>query len=132
MAETERMVEKTEIKHPEKKFTYGLFSAGVAVDGWLYISGQGPLDMSTGKAVPGTIEEETRLTLQHVDEILGEAGITRDHVVRCTCYLADLGDFEGFNRAYGEFFTGIRPARATVQAGLMKGIKVEIEAVAKL
>mgnify|MGYP002713280283 CR=1 FL=1 len=126
------MSENIEIRHPEKRFTYGLFSAGVIRDGWLYLSGQGPLDMVTGKAVHGTIEEETALTLKHIETILKEAGGKREDVVRCTCYLSDMGNFEGFNNAYGDFFTGIRPARTTIQAGLMKGIKVEIDAVAKV
>lgn len=126
------MIDKKEIKHPEKEFTYGLFSAGVEIDGWLYVSGQGPLDMKTGVGLVGTIEEETALTLKNLELILKNAGIDRDHVVRCTCYLSDMKYFEGFNKTYGEFFTGIRPARTTVQAGLMKGIKVEIDAVARM
>ncbi len=126
------MSENREIRHPEKRFTYGLFSAGVIRDGWLYLSGQGPLDMETGKAVHGTIEEETALTLQHIESILKEAGCKRSDVVRCTCYLSDMENFEGFNTTYGKFFTGVRPARTTIQAGLMKGIKVEIDAVARV
>jgi 2-iminobutanoate/2-iminopropanoate deaminase len=126
------MSEKREVKHPDKKFTYGLFSAGIACDGWLYISGAGPLDMTTGKLIVGTIEEETAITLGHIDKVLKEAGCTRDSVVKCTCYLSNLDHFEGFNRAYGEFFTGVRPARSTVGANLLKNIKVEIDAVAKL
>ena len=126
------MSKKQEVRHPDKAFTYGLFSAGVLIDGWLYLSGAGPLDMKTGKLVPGTIEEETALTLSHLEKVLQEAGCTPDDVVKCTCYLSDLDFFEGFNKAYGEFFTGIRPARTTVQAGLMKNIKVEIDAVAKV
>lgn len=126
------MIDKKEIKHPEKEFTHGLFSAGVLIDGWLYVSGQGPLDMKTGVGLIGTIEEETALTLKNLELILKNAGVDRDHVVRCTCYLSDMKYFEGFNRIYGEFFTGIRPARTTVQAGLMKGIKVEIDAVARV
>ncbi|MCP5529428.1 MAG: RidA family protein [Opitutaceae bacterium] len=125
-------MDKKEIKHPEKEFTHGLFSAGVLIDGWLYVSGQGPLDMKTGVGLIGTIEEETVLTLKNLELILKNAGVDRDHVVRCTCYLSDMKYFEGFNRIYGEFFTGIRPARTTVQAGLMKGIKVEIDAVARV
>ncbi len=123
---------KKEIQHPDKKFTYGLFSAGIVCDGWLYVSGQGPLDMKTGKLVEGTIQEETRRTLDHIEAILKEAGATRDNVVKCTCYLSDMEYFEGFNQAYGEFFRDVRPARTTIGAQLMKGIKVEIDAVARL
>ncbi len=126
------MINKKEITHPEKEFTYGLFSAGVLVDGWLYISGQGPLDMKTGAGQHGSMEEETALTLRSLELILKNAGLDREHVVRCTCYLSDMADFEEFNRVYGEFFTGVRPARTTVQAGLMKGIKVEIDAIARV
>ena len=126
------MVEKTALQHPEKKFTYGLFSAGLACDGWIFLSGQGPLDMETGQLVEGTIEEETLRTLGHVEAILSAAGGSRHDVVKCTCYLADLGDFPGFNAAYGEFFPEPRPARSTLGASLLKGMKVEIDVIAKL
>jgi 2-iminobutanoate/2-iminopropanoate deaminase len=123
---------KTEIKHPDKQVSTGAYSAGVLVDGWLYVSGQGPLDMKTGEVVRGTIEEETRLTLEHVGKILNEAGCTFDDVVKCTCHLADIADFGRFNGVYAGFFSGIKPARTTVQSVLAMGIKVEIDAVAKV
>jgi 2-iminobutanoate/2-iminopropanoate deaminase len=123
---------KTEIRHPDKAVSTGAYSAGVVIDGWLFISGQGPLDLKTGKVVPGTIEEETRLVLSHVGKILKEAGCTFDDVVKATCHIADIQDFDGFNRAYSEFFSGVRPARTTVQSVLWGGIKVEIDAIARV
>ena len=123
---------KVEIKHPEKSVSTGAYSAAVLVDGWLYVSGQGPLDMRTGAIVPGTIEEQTRLTLTHIGKILEAAGCSFSEVVKCTCHLSDISDFERFNGVYGEFFTGIRPARTTVQSGLGKGMRVEIDAIARL
>ena len=123
---------KTEIKHPDKKVSTGAYSAGVLIDGWLYVSGQGPLDLATGEVRRGTIEEETRLTLQHVGKVLAAAGCGFDDVVKCTCHLANIGDFDRFNAVYGAFFTGIRPARTTVQSVLCDGIKVEIDAVARV
>jgi 2-iminobutanoate/2-iminopropanoate deaminase len=123
---------KQEIHHPDKAASTGAYSAGVACDGWLYVAGQGPLDMKTGKVIPGTIEEETRLTLSHVGAILNAAGCTFDDVVKCTCHLSDIRDFERFNKTYAEFFTGIRPARTTVQSVLGGGIKVEIDAIARM
>ena len=81
---------KRAIKHPDRAASTGAYSDGVIVDGWLYISGQGPLDLATGQTVPGTIEEETRRTLSHIGKILEAAGV--------------------------EFFRGIRPARTTVQS----------------
>ena len=123
---------KVEIKHPDKTASTGAYSAGVAVDGWLYISGQGPLDLTTGTVVEGTIAEQTRLTLEHIGKILEAAGCTFDDVVKCTCHLRDINDFDAFNQVYSEFFTGVRPARTTVQSVLWSTIKVEIDAIAKL
>ena len=123
---------KTEIHHPDKRVSTGAYSAAVAWDGWLFISGQGPLDMRTGEVVSGTIEQETRLTLSHVGAILQAAGCSFDDVVKCTCHLSDIRDFDRFNQTYAEFFTGIRPARTTVQSVLGDGIKVEIDAIARI
>jgi len=123
---------KTEIKHPDKQVSTGAYSAGVLMDGWLYVSGQGPLDLKTGQVVRGTIEEETRLTLERIGKILQAAGCSFDDVVKCTCHLLDIKDFDRFNSVYAEFFKGIKPARTTVQSGLGGGIKVEIDAIAKV
>lgn len=123
---------KLEVKHPDKQITTGAYSAGVAIDGWLYISGHGPIDMKTGEIVRGSIEEETRLTLSHIGKVLDAAGCSFDDVVKCTCHLADINDFARFNAVYAEFFRGVRPARTTVQSVLIAGIKVEIDAVARI
>jgi len=122
---------KHEIKHPDKLVATGSYSAGVEVDGWLFISGQGPLDLRSGEVVRGSIEDETRLTLSHIAKILAAAGYSLEDVVKCTCHLADIRDFAGFDRAYSEFFSGIRPARTTVQSVLWNGMKVEIDAIAR-
>jgi len=122
---------KTEIKHPDKQVSTGAYSAGVAIDGWLYISGQGPLDLKTGKILSGSIEDETRLTMEHIGKILNAAGCTFADVVKCTCHLADINEFPRFNQVYARFFTGVMPARTTVQSGLL-GIKVEIDAIARI
>jgi 2-iminobutanoate/2-iminopropanoate deaminase len=125
-------MEKRQIKHPDRKSSTGAYSDGVLVDGWLYVAGQGPLDLSIGKAIPGTIEEETRLTLQNIGKILAAAGCGFEDVVKSTVHLADINDFERFNATYAEFFQGIRPARTTVQSVLGLGIKVEIDVVARV
>lgn len=125
-------MQKVAIKHPDKEVTTGAYSDGLVMDGWLYVSGQGPLDLKTGKVVLGTIEEQTELTLFHVGKVLTAAGCSFDDVVKCTCYLSDIGEFDRFNKTYEGFFPGTRPARTTVQANLWGGIKVEIDAVARL
>jgi 2-iminobutanoate/2-iminopropanoate deaminase len=123
---------KLEIRHPDSSASVGAYSAGVVIDGWLYISGQGPLDLQTGKVVEGTIEEQTRLTMHHIGKILQAAGCAFDDVVKCSCHLKSIQDFERFNSVYAEFFGGIRPARTTVQSTLWGGIKVEIDAIARI
>jgi len=124
---------KTEVKHPDKEVSTGAYSAGVIMDGWLYVSGQGPLDMKTGEIVGETIEEQTRLTLENVDKVLEAAGCTRNDVVKCACHLLDIKDFDRFNAEYAKFFADQpRPARTTVQSGLWGGILVEVDAVAKV
>jgi 2-iminobutanoate/2-iminopropanoate deaminase len=122
---------KTEIKHPEKQVSTGAYSAAIEADGWVYVSGQGPLDLKTGNVCHGTIEEETRLTMTHVGKILAAAGCSFDDIVRCGCHLADIKDFDRFNQTYASFFKGSFPARTTVQSGLGDGIKVEIDCIAR-
>jgi 2-iminobutanoate/2-iminopropanoate deaminase len=125
------MMHKREIKHPDKLVSTGSYSAGIQIDGWLFISGQGPLDLRTGEVVGGSIQDETQLTLSHIGKILEAAGYSFDDVVKCTCHLADIRDFDSFDRVYSRFFSGVRPARTTVQSVLWNGIKVEIDAIAR-
>ena len=121
---------KREIKHPDKQADTGAYSAAVEVDGWVYVSGHGPLDMKTGKVVEGDIETQTRITLEHIQKVLAAAGCSMDDVVKSTCHLQDIDDFPGFNKVYAGFFKGVRPARTTVQSTLL-GIKVEIDVIAR-
>jgi len=123
---------KIEIKHPDKAVSTGAYSAGILMDGWLFISGQGPLNLLTGEVVHGTIEEETLLTLSHIKKIIETAGGTLDDIVKCTVHLSDINEFEKYNNAYASFFPGIKPARTTVQSVLFDGIKIEIDAIAKI
>ncbi|SDL77190.1 2-iminobutanoate/2-iminopropanoate deaminase [Catalinimonas alkaloidigena] len=128
-------MQKEEIHHPDKtdpNFATGAFSAGVKIDGWLYVSGQAAVDFAQGKFVLGTIEEETRLTLHNIRRICEAAGASLDDVVKCTVYLADINDFPRYNTVYAEHFTGVKPARTTVEAAMANGIKVEIDAIVRL
>ena len=125
-------MKKIEIKHPEKRANTGAYSDGVLIDGWLYISGQGPLDLSTGEVIRGTIEEETLLTLSHIKKIIEAVNGTIDDIVKCTVHLSDINDFDRYNKVYSSFFDGIKPARTTVQSVLSDGIKIEIDAIARI
>src|SRR5438105_10516747 len=124
---------KREIKHPDKEKSTGAYSSAVEVDGWVYVSGQGPIDAKTAQPVRGTIEEETKLTLRHLEKILQAAGCSLDDIVKCTVHLADMEDFDRYNAAYRAFFASMEvlPARTTVQSVLWKGIKIEIDCIAR-
>jgi 2-iminobutanoate/2-iminopropanoate deaminase len=124
---------KQEIKHPDKPAgKESPYSAGLICDGWLYVSGQGPLDLKTMEIIGESIEEQTRITLDNIREILHAGGCSFDDVIKCTCYISDISDFDVFSSAYKDYFKGIRPARTTVQAVLWGGIKVEIDAIARI
>ena len=113
----------------------GPYNQAVLAGGWLYCSGQIPLDPETGAMVgDGDVALETRQVLKNLNAVLEAAGATAQHVVRTTVFLADLGDFQTVNGIYAEMFgTGTSPARACVQvAALPKGARVEIDCVAWL
>jgi 2-iminobutanoate/2-iminopropanoate deaminase len=80
----------------------------------------------------GTLEEQTEITLNNMLRTIEAAGGRKQDVVRCTCYLADIGGFRQFDGVYRSFFEGARPARTTVQALLDGGAMVEIDAVVAL
>ncbi len=121
-----------QVTNPRRAASTGAYSDGLIVDGWLYVSGQGPIDVATGAAIAGTIEEEVRLTLQNLGDVLKAGGCTYADVVRCTVHLTNIEDFGRFNEVYQEFFTGVLPTRTTVQSMLGLGIKVEIDCIARI
>ncbi|CAK23118.1 RidA family protein [Synechococcus sp. CS-197] len=111
----------------------GPYNQAVQANGWLYCSGQIPLDPATGEMVGGgDVEAETRQVLKNLEAVLQAAGTTPSRVVRTTVYLVDLNDFQAVNAIYGECFgEGVSPARACVQvAALPKGSRVEIDCIA--
>ena len=113
----------------------GPYNQAVIAGGWLYCSGQIPLDPATGAMVgEGNVEAETRQVLRNLKAVLQEAGTDPSHVVRTPVFLVDLGDFQAVNAIYAEMFgDGVSPARACVQvAALPKGSKVEIDCIAWL
>jgi 2-iminobutanoate/2-iminopropanoate deaminase len=124
---------KKEIPHPDKEKSTGTYSAAVEIDGWVYLSGIGPVDPQTGQPVRGSIEDETRHVLAQMDKILHAAGCTRQDIVKCTAHLADIEDFDRYNVVYREFFqdVAVLPVRTTVQSILWNQIKVEIDCVAR-
>ena len=113
----------------------GPYNQAVLAGGWLYCSGQIPLDPDTGAMVgDGDVAAETRQVLRNLNAVLAAAGATPAQVVRTTVFLADLADFQTVNALYADVFgEGISPARACVQvAALPKGARVEIDCIAWL
>lgn len=127
-------MKKKTIVHPHRdlNFVTGAYSDGVLVNGLLFVSGQAAVDFQTSKFVLGTIEEETIRTLDNIKAIIEAAGATMDDVVKCTAHLADINDFDRYNKVYATYFNGIKPARTTVQSVLAENIKVEIDAIVKM
>lgn len=109
----------------------GPYSQAVEAGGMVFLSGQIPLDPATGILVEGDAATQTERVMQNLEGVLTAAGLTFEHVVRTTIFLADLGDFAKVNEVYGRRFPKEPPARATVQvAALPRGAKVEIDAIA--
>ena len=109
----------------------GPYSQGVAANGFVFVSGQIPLNPATGELTTGPIEDQTRQVLRNVGAVLEAAGSSYDSVVKATVFLQDMNDFAKMNAVYGEFFKPPHPARAAVQVvRLPRDVKVEIEVVA--
>jgi len=108
----------------------GPYSHAVVANGFVFISGQGPVDPATG-VMPDAFKDQVRQTLSNVRTILEAAGTSLDNVVKVNAYVTDLTRFAQFNEIYEEFFGQDPPARTTVAAGLL-GMLVEVDCVAAL
>ncbi len=121
------------ISTPAAPAAIGPYSQAIRAGDFLFVSGQIPLDPSTGALVGGDVQAQARRVLENLAGILRAAGASLDHVVKTTVYLADMADFPAMNEVYGAFFEPPAPARATVQvARLPRDVRVEIDAVAYL
>jgi 2-iminobutanoate/2-iminopropanoate deaminase len=111
----------------------GPYSQAVTVDGWVFCSGQIPIDPGTGELIEGDIAAQTNQVLENLTAVLAAAGASLANVVKTTVFLEDMGDFAGMNEVYARHFGDHRPARAAVAVRtLPKNVSVEIEAIARL
>jgi 2-iminobutanoate/2-iminopropanoate deaminase len=112
----------------------GPYSQAILADGWLYCSGQIPLDPATGNLVGGDAAAQAERVLKNLQAVVEAAGGTLADAVKCTVYLRDMGSFPAVNEVYARFFPGgAPPARATVEvARLPKDVLVEIDLVARV
>lgn len=111
----------------------GPYSQAIEVNGFVFASGQLPIDPETGKFPEGGIKEQTTQSIKNAQKILEAAGTDLKHVVKTTVYLANMSDFAAMNEVYSQFFTEPFPARSAVAVkDLPKGAMVEVEVLAAL
>ncbi len=109
----------------------GPYSQAIRAGGFIFASGQIPLNAKTGELLRGSIEDQTRQVLENLSQVLTAAGSSLEKVVKTTVFLKDLADFEAMNAVYATYFQENPPARSTVQAAaLPKGVDVEIDLIA--
>ena len=119
------------IATPEAPEAVGAYSQATTGNGFVFCSGQIPLDPVTGEMVGGSVADQTRRCLDNLSAVLGAAGSGLERVAKVNVYLEDIADFAEFNDAYSAYFQSDPPARAAVGAsGLPKGARVEIECIA--
>jgi 2-iminobutanoate/2-iminopropanoate deaminase len=122
---------KKQVQTDKAPKAIGPYSQGIIANGFVFCSGQIPIDPATGELSTGTIDDQTRQVLKNLGAVLEAAGSSYDDVVKTTVFLQDMNDFSKMNAVYAEFFKAPNPARAAVQvARLPRDVKIEIEAVA--
>lgn len=121
---------KKVISTPKAPAAIGPYSQAIETEGYLFTSGQIPINPATGEVEGTTIEEQAEQVMQNIGAILEETGLTFANVVKTTCFLADLADFAAFNAVYAKYFPEAAPARSCFAvAGLPKGAKLEVETI---
>lgn len=109
----------------------GPYSQAIEANGFVFVSGQIPLDPATGAFVPGGVDAQAEQSLKNLQAVLSAAGCSLGDVVKTTVFLTNMQDFAAVNAVYAKFFEHECPARSAVQVGaLPKGAMVEIEAIA--
>lgn len=121
------------IHTPDAPEAIGPYSQAMKVDGWVFCSGQIPLDPGTMELVEGDVAAQTEQVMTNLKAVLAEAGASLQDVVKTTVFLSDMALFTPMNEVYGRHFGDHRPARATVAVReLPKSVDVEIECIARL
>ena len=109
----------------------GPYSQAIAAGNFVFVSGQIPMDPSTGDIVSQDVKAETKQVMENIEAVLSEAGLGFDHIVKTSIFLTDMQAFAQVNEVYGSYFTSEFPARETVQvSALPKNVNVEITVIA--
>lgn len=121
---------KNYIKTSGAPVAIGPYSQAIFCNGFLFVSGQIPLDSQTNKVVSGGIKEQTKQVLENLKTIVEAANLKLENVVKCSCFLKDMNDFLIFNEIYNGYFSNILPARECVEVSrLPKDVLVEVSAI---
>ena len=119
------------INSPKAPAPIGPYSQAVKAGNTLYVSGQIPIDQESNSLIAGSIEAETEQVMKNLAFILNEAGLSFQHVLKCSIFVSGMDNFSRINEVYGKYFGDNPPARETVEvSGLPKGVNVEISCIA--
>jgi len=109
----------------------GPYSQAIRANGFIFVSGQTPMDPATQQMVEGGVAEQTERALKNIEGVLKAAGSSMEKIVRCGVFLKDMNDFVAMNEVYARFFRNAPPSRSTIEAArLPKDCRVEIDAIA--
>ena len=116
---------------PTAPSAIGPYSQAVEINTLLFISGQIPIDPKTNEMISGSIADQTRQVLENIGAILRTAGCNYNNIVKTTCFLKNMKDFQAMNEVYAQYFSSKPPARAAIEVSkLPKDALIEIEAIA--
>ncbi len=125
------MAELKKVSTEKAPAAIGPYSQAIVCDGWVFTSGQIPINPASGNVEASGIEAQAEQVMQNLGEVLKAAGSSFEKAIKTTCFLADMGDFAAFNGVYGKYFTTC-PARSCVAVKtLPKNVLVEVEVIAK-
>ncbi len=109
----------------------GPYSQAIMAGGVLYVSGQIAIDVNNNNQIPESIEDQTHIVIRNLKNVLKEAGLELNNIVKTTIYLKDMNDFVAVNTIYAEYFNISKPARATVEVSrLPKDVRIEMDCIA--
>jgi 2-iminobutanoate/2-iminopropanoate deaminase len=127
------VITRASVSAPDAPQAIGPYSQAIRSGSFLFLSGQIPLDPTSGEVVAGDVRDQTRRVLENIGAVLAAADVSFDAVVKTTVFLTDLADFPAMNDVYASVFADPAPARSTVQVSrLPRDVRVEIEAIAVL
>lgn len=120
---------KKEIKSTKAPSSIGPYSLGIESNGFIFLSGQIPVNPKTGE-IPTGIKEQTKQVLSNIDGVLLDLGLNKNNIVKTTVFMTNLKEFDELNEVYGNYFVSPFPARSCIEISqLPKGVKVEIECI---